>query len=381
LICFEPETCDLKLETQKFYTHGRASYHQTRAAYAETKLMSGAGTIVRVEPAAAIPGGEVAIECRRYDTSRPRECQALFAGERGRLVGVSPTRVLALVPELTAGGAVDVTLESGDAQHYGSQSLTVGSKLAEDLHMVASPAFDPDDGALYVTRSGSRGQAEPVSLFRVNADGQIADVTGEITNPTGLAFDANGQLFVSSRNDGSIYRLTHFHEVVPFARDLGIATGLAFDREGRLYVGDRTGTIYRVNGIGEAEEWARLEPSVAAYHLAFGPDGALYVTGPTVSSYDAVLRLDEDGRASVFYRGLGRPGGLAFDAAGNLYVAASLRGRRGVVRISADGRDAALAVAGMNVIGLAFSAGGHMVVATNDAVYSLPLGIRGTLLT
>jgi len=30
-------------------------------------------------------------------------------------------------------------------------------------------------------------------------------------------------------------------------------------------------------------------------------------------------------------------------------------------------------------VGLAFSAAGEMVVATNDAVYSLPLGIEGLL--
>lgn len=342
--------------------------------------MSGAGEIVRVEPAAAIPGGEVAIECARYDTSRVSACHALVAGQRARLVGASPTRVLALVPELTEGGSIELTLAAGDGARSNPVPLVVGAKLADDLHMVANPAFDPDDGALYVTRSGTRGQKEPVSLFRIDTEGQITDVTGEVTNPTGLAFDASGQLFITSRNEGAVYRLTHFHEVVPVARDLGIATGLAFDRAGRMYVGDRTGTIYRVNEIGGAHEWASLEPSVAAYHLAFGPDGALYVTGPTVSSHDAVMRIDEHGEASVFYRGLGRPGGLAFDEAGNLYVAASLRGRRGVVRIAPDGRDAALAVAGMNVIGLAFSADGRMVVATNEAVYSLPLGIRGTLL-
>jgi sugar lactone lactonase YvrE len=180
--------------------------------------------------------------------------------------------------------------------------------------------------------------------------------------------------------DGTVYRLTPFHEVVAFARNLGVATGLAFDRYDRMYVGDRTGTIHRVNGVGEADAWALLEPSVAAYHMAFGPDGGLYVTGPTVSSFDSVIRVDEDGRTSVFYRGLGRPQGLAFDRDGNLYVAASLRGRRGVVRISPDGRRAELAVAGMNVVGLAFSAEGDMAVATNEAVYSLPLGIKGALL-
>ena len=145
-------------------------------------------------------------------------------------------------------------------------------------------------------------------------------------------------------------------------------------------MGDRTGTIYRINSIGEAYAWAKLEPSVSAYHLAFGPDNALYVTGPTVSSFDAVTRIDESGAAKDFYRGLGRPQGLAFDVAGNLYVAASLRGRRGIVRLSPDGREAQMTVAGMNVVGLAFSATGEMVVVTTEAVYSLPLGIHGLLL-
>ncbi|HYY93542.1 MAG TPA: hypothetical protein VE713_03420, partial [Pyrinomonadaceae bacterium] len=83
---------------------------------------------------------------------------------------------------------------------------------------------------------------------------------------------------------------------------------------------------------------------------------------------------------SVFFRGLGRPHGLAFDRDGNLYVAASYAGRRGVVRLTPDGRGAELVVAGMNVVGLAFSAAGDMVVATNEAVFSLPLGIKGRLL-
>jgi sugar lactone lactonase YvrE len=341
--------------------------------------MSRAGRIVRVDPAAGIPGGEVVIECADFDTSNIRTCGCRFGGERAHLVGLSTRRALALVPSLDIGGEIEVMLES-DGDKSAPASFRLGSKLAEDLHPVANPAIDPDDGALYVTRSGSRGQHFPVTIFRIDTNGEIADFSGDITNPTGIAFDKTGQMFVTSRMDGTVYRITPFKEAVAFASNLGVATGLAFDREGNMYVGDRTGTIYRINSIGEEKPWAQLEPSVSAYHLAFGPDDALYVTGPTVSSDDAVMRIDSNGEARIFYHGLGRPQGLAFDREGNLYVAASMRGRRGVVRISPDGREAEMAVAGMNVIGLVFSAAGDMVVATNEAVYSLPLGIHGMLL-
>src|SRR5258707_10410431 len=147
-----------------------------------------------------------------------------------------------------------------------------------------------------------------------------------------------------------------------------------------MFVGDRSGAIYRLNEIGEAKPWAQLEPSVSAFHLAFGPDDALYVTGPTVTSFDCVWRINADGDVDTFFKGLGRPQGLAFDSKGNLYVAASLRGRRGIVRISPDGQESELFVAGVNLVGLAFSASGEMAVVSIDSVYSLPVGIKGRLL-
>jgi sugar lactone lactonase YvrE len=341
--------------------------------------MSEAGRIVRINPAAGIPGGEIVVECANFNINRIRSCSASFDGSPGRLVGASERRVLAIVPEVNGGGEVDLALEHEEGRSAPAK-FTVASKLAEDLHLVANPAFDPDDGSLYVTRSGSRGQEFPITIFRIDPNGELSDFSGDIANPTGIAFDKSGQMFVTSRMDGNVYRVTPFKEAVAFARNLGVATGLAFDREGRMYVGDRTGTIYRVNGIGEERVWAQLEPSVSAFHLAFGPDDALYVTGPTVSSFESVTRIDQHGEVSVYYRGLGRPHGLAFDREGNLYVAASLRGRRGIVRIAQGGRDAEMFVAGMNVVGLAFSSAGEMAIATSEAVYRLSLGIYGTLL-
>lgn len=341
--------------------------------------MGVAGRVLRIDPAAAIPGGEVAIECADFCTNGvPRDCSVRFGDARARLVGVSTRRVLAIVADGVS-GEVEVRLEERGEQSD-PVTLLAGAKLAEDLHPVANPAFDPDDGALYVTRSGSRGQEMPVSIFRIDTNGDVSSFSGDITNPTGIAFDPAGHMFVTSRMDGNVYRISPFKEAVVFAKGLGVATGIAFDRDGQMFVGDRSGTIYRVNGIGEEKAWAQVEPSVSAYHLAFGPDDNLYMTGPTVSSFDVVTRINRGGEPSIFYKGLGRPQGLAFDLDGNLYVAASLRGRRGIVRISPAGDTADLVVAGMNVVGLCFSASGDMIVATNDSVYRLPLGIKGTLL-
>ena len=342
--------------------------------------MNKAGAINRIVPAAAIPGGEIAIELRASDSiTSPR---VLIDGLDAHVIAASGNRVLALVPTQTMGGEVAIAIADGrDSSPSGRMHVNAGTTLARDVHPVANPAFDPADGTLFVTRSGARGEHVPVSIYRVDSEGQLAAFSGDITNPTGIAFDHRGQMFVTSRFDGTVYRISPVKECSVFSSDLGIVTGIAFNQDGDMFVGDRSGTIFKINDIGEASPWADHEPSVSAYHFAFGPDDGLYVAGPTVSSFDGITRFDPSGTPEVFFRGLGRPQGLAFDKEGNLYVAASLRGRRGIVKISPDGSKADLLVAGMNVVGLAFSREGDMIVATNNSIYSLNLGIQGLLLS
>jgi sugar lactone lactonase YvrE len=195
-------------------------------------------------------------------------------------------------------------------------------------------------------------------------------------NATAMAFDPQGMMYISSRYDGSIYHVTPNGNVSVFVEGMGVATGIAFDGEQNLYVGDRSGTVFKISPSRQIFVFATLEASIAAYHLAFGPDGYLYVTGPTTSSFDTVHRISHEGEVEVFYRGLGRPQGMAFDEEGRLYVAASISGRRGVVRIYPD-RRADLFLSGPSIVGLAFTPSRALVVATTNAVYRVDIGIKG----
>jgi sugar lactone lactonase YvrE len=186
-----------------------------------------------------------------------------------------------------------------------------------------------------------------------------------------MALGPDGDLYVSSRFEGNVYRVKAEGVVEPFATDLGVACGLAFDEDGTLFVGDRSGTIFRVDRAGQAVTHASVPASVAAFHLAFGPDGALYVTAPTLSPYDSVFRIDRDGTVGIRYTGFGRPQGIAFDPGGDLYVVEALAGVSGLYRLPSQG-DPELALAGPGLVGVAFDPNGGVVVCSNDTAYRLP---------
>jgi sugar lactone lactonase YvrE len=334
--------------------------------------------LVSLSPAAAMPGGEVELRGNGLASGNGVLPQVAVGDTPVYLALSRPGRAVIRIPDGAISG--DVVLSRGGGLSNGLE-LRVAVPMAENLHPVANPAVDAD-GNVYATFSGGRGQSVPVSIFSIARDFQVRPFVRDLMNATGLAFGADGYLYVSSRAEGTVYRVSPEGAISTYAEGMGIATGIAFDRDGNLFVGDRSGTIFKVGqdkGPGVDREMfvvATLEPSIAAYHLAFNDEGTLFVTGPTTSSNQSIYAIDRDGETTLFYQGLGRPQGLAFDVDGNLYVAASLQGQRGIVRIT-PGREASLAVSGNNLVGLAFLEDGCAALATKDALYHVALDIEG----
>jgi sugar lactone lactonase YvrE len=113
-------------------------------------------------------------------------------------------------------------------------------------------------GKFHVADRGSGGVN--CSVWQIDTNTSVVQRVGQIAtscSPSGLTFDANGDLFITSPN--GIYRLTPTVGLPPEA----IATvasvtnvpgnnGVAFDKKGRLYISDGTqnqGRVWRVTGF------------------------------------------------------------------------------------------------------------------------------------
>jgi len=332
-------------------------------------------TIKNVLPKAALPGGEVVIEYSGHQLAGTSQPEVRFGDFSAQVTLASSDYIIAKVPESSAELGTSELVVAANGGTSRPFPYEIGRKLASNLHPVANPAIDAE-GNIYATYSGRRGQKTPVSIYKVTPKGAVTPFVTDIMNATGLAFSLTGELFVSSRYEGNVYRVDRAGRTEMFTEGMGIASGIAFDHDGNLYVGDRSGSIFKINSDKEIFVFATLEPSIAAYHLSFGFDDYLYVTGPTTSSFDSIYRISPKGEVERFFTGLGRPQGLAFDIEGHLYTVASYRGRRGIFRLR-DPKKPELVVAGLSLVGLAFDLQENLMVVDSASLYRVRLGIMG----
>lgn len=320
-------------------------------------------TISSVAPLRAVEGGRVTL--RGYGFPVDKLPDITVGDQPARVLFASSVRiVIALPPDLET-GARPIRIEDVVGE---TVFVSVGGAWATGLHQVDNPVFDVD-GNLYVTYSGSRGQEAPVSIFRVTRAGTREPYVSGIVNPTSMAMGPDRRLYVSSRFEGAVYRVDSDGSHERIASDLGVACGLAFDPDGTLYVGDRSGTIFRVKN-STAETFATLPASVAAFHLAISPSGELFVSAPTLASYDHVYRIDRNGGVRSLLTPFGRPQGLAFSPnEGVLHVVDALAGGSALYRLPDLDGEPELVATGSGFIGVAFGPEGELALASNETAY------------
>jgi sugar lactone lactonase YvrE len=215
-----------------------------------------------------------------------------------------------------------------------------------------------------------------IAVFKIDLNYTSKPFINDLMNATAMAFDRQGILYISSTFRRRGYQVTSLGSVGLRGRH-GRGHRPAFDEEENLYVGDRSGTIFKIAPNRQILFSPRskhrfprticLDPAVS---VAFRPRRPASI--PSIA-----LHL---GEVEVFYKGLGRPQGMAFDAEHRLYVAASLSGRKGIIRLTPD-RQPELFVSGPGIVGMAFTPSKSLIVATTNSLYRVDAGIKGRLLT
>ncbi|HEY1092443.1 MAG TPA: SMP-30/gluconolactonase/LRE family protein [Burkholderiaceae bacterium] len=223
---------------------------------------------------------------------------------------------------------------------------------------VAAPAPPPPPPTL---------PTAPAELQLLAGDGHAGERDGaaaqaRFIDPYGLAFDAQGALYVADGGDaqGAIRRIARDGTVstLPLSAPLDTPSGLAIDAGGNLIVADSgahrilrispAGQVSSIAGTGkpgfrEGREQAQFDTPMA---VAVAADGAILVAD---AFNDRIRRIAPDGEVTTLAGGA-RPGyvdgpgeqarfdtpnGIAIDAAGNVWVADTRNDA--VRRIAPDG--------------------------------------------
>ncbi|WP_086055668.1 NHL repeat-containing protein, partial [Protofrankia coriariae] len=263
-----------------------------------------------------------------------------------------------------------------------------GPATAADLSKPDDPLVD-NTGAVYFTDTGNN------RIRRIGADGVITTVAGTGTygfsgdngpaaqahfaTPTDVARDRAGNLYIADTDNNRIRRINVVGTVTTVAgtgapgysgddgpataAQLAKPTSVLVDADGTLYIADtgnhrirRIGTndvITTVAGSGTPGYSGDGGPATAAQlanpgSVAVTDDGRVYIAD---TDNNRVRRVDSDGVITTVagtgapgYSGddgpataaqLARPGGLAADTAGNLYIADNANNR--IRRVSSDG--------------------------------------------
>jgi DNA-binding beta-propeller fold protein YncE len=211
------------------------------------------------------------------------------------------------------------------------------------------------------------------NIYEYTPSGVQSTFASGLAFPTGLAFDGVGDLFAAD-SSGTIYKFTPGGVQTTFASGLSDPYGLAFNSSGDLFEADYgSGTIYKFTPDGVRSTFASgLTGLYAPSTLAFNSSGVLFAAANYV-----IFEFTPDGALSFFLPGLGKPSGLAFDSAGDLFESDFSSGN--IYKFTPGGVRSTFA-SGMYPGQLAFDSTGNLFEVSGDRhIYEYtPGGVRST---
>ena len=227
--------------------------------------------------------------------------------------------------------------------------LLIGSTQAQVLFVSASP---------------------PNAVSKYTPNGTASTFSSNFDDPKGLVFNSAGDLFVGDYGNANVYEFTPGGTQSTYANVSGIPVGAAFDSTGNLYESDYTsGNIYKIvpGGRSQTTFVYGLDGPEA---LAFDRAGNLFVACQKNSQ---VIEIAPDRTVSTFADGLSRPEGLAFNGAGVLFVTCL----SSIVAITTNGMQSTFVSGLSEPDGIAFDSTGNLYVAeTSGAILKIsPEGV------
>jgi sugar lactone lactonase YvrE len=235
-------------------------------------------------------------------------------------------------------------------------------------------------------------------LRKVTPAGVVTTVATGLSGAYGLAIGPDGNFYVSSVGQEKILKVTPGGTITAYAGSGAAAnadgdatsasflnpTGLAFDRAGNLYVAELGGGIRKITPAGDVTTLPGTS-GFYVYSLVADDAGAVYAAAITDETIRKIL---PDGTVSIFAGSSGSigsvdgpaatarfnsPVGLALGRDGALYV--SDYGGHKIRRISASGVVSTIAGTG----GIGNTDGAATTVATLSGPFGLAFDAAGTL--
>jgi sugar lactone lactonase YvrE len=190
----------------------------------------------------------------------------------------------------------------------GAQGTNRAERLLTGFSSVVGMAFDKS-GSLYAAE-WSAGR-----ITRVAPDGKRTIFASDLSGPSGLAIDAEVNIYVASYSRDEIYRFTPGSRVT-WLTGLATPAGLGFDRAGRLLVANR-----RTNEILAFDAAKTRSAAVSGLRTPVGatqrPDNGFAVSN--IGGGVTILR--GDGRRIETREALRTPGpGIVQTASGRVFV-------------------------------------------------------------